>query len=273
MIALTRFFEKIGESVRLSCGLGASFSDKFRLFALVWWFPLRRALKLRVNGGGTTVRLRNREGRSFLFTLVDSTDVAVLREIFLEGEYDIMLESEPKVILDIGSNVGASVIFFRLKYPSAKIYAFEPNPYIFERLRKNVEQFPHIEVYPYAVADTDGTIDFFVYPDSHISSSLIQRTDAQKPTLVPARSLSSLERELSIGHVDLMKFDIEGGEGRMLRDTNGLHAVGALLGEVHFDLMDDTKESFEKLLAGFDATYRQIKPERYIVTARAASHK
>ncbi len=267
MSILKRFVEKVRESVFLSSKLGASLSTKILLFILVWWFPLRRVLKLRARA--TAVKLKAQSGQQFFFTLKDSTDVAVLREVFLDGEYVVSLEAEPKVIFDIGSNIGASVIYLHLKYPSAKIYAFEPNPYIFDRLRENTRQFSGIEIFPYAVSDTDGTIEFFAYPDSHLSSSVIQRTEGQKPISVPSRSLSSLMRELSVAHVDLMKFDIEGGEGRMLRDTEGLSKIGALIGEVHFDLMDDTKESFEKLLSGFDATYRPIKPTRGIVTARS----
>lgn len=266
MSAMNRLLRKLAESVRLACTLGAGPMTRLRLFALAWWFPLRRHLPL-TEGEGTVLLLQNRSSAIFRFRVKDSTDLAVLREVFLDEEYNLDVPHPPEVIFDLGSNIGASVIYFRLKYPNAKIYAFEPNPAAFSRLVEHTRQFSGIETYPYALFDTDGPMEFFVHTESHLSSSLVRRTSGQKPTTIDARTLSSAMAVAKVDHIDLMKFDIEGGEARLLKDVRALAKVGALIGEVHLDLMNETKESFTQLLSGFELAERPIKPVRYVVIA------
>jgi hypothetical protein len=42
----------------------------------------------------------------------------------------------PPLVVDIGANRGQSIDAIRLTYPDAEIHAFEPNPVLFERLRR-----------------------------------------------------------------------------------------------------------------------------------------
>lgn len=60
-------------------------------------------------------------------------------EIFTNEYYKINTESEKPLIIDCGSNVGSSVLFFKKEYPKSIIHAFEPDPNIFKYLVKNIE--------------------------------------------------------------------------------------------------------------------------------------
>ena len=50
-----------------------------------------------------------------------------------------VIKKEPKVIFDIGANVGVYSCFFSMYFPESKIYAFEPVLYNYQNLILNLE--------------------------------------------------------------------------------------------------------------------------------------
>jgi len=74
---------------------------------------------------------------------VGTSDVTTLVDILLRGEYDFLTTS-PKVIIDGGANVGYASIWFANRYPSATIFAVEPQKDNYELLRENVAPYPNI---------------------------------------------------------------------------------------------------------------------------------
>lgn len=141
------------------------------------------------------------------------------REIFVHRYYDLPVKSESPQIIDCGSNIGMSVIFFKNKYPKARIIGFEPHPATFRTLRENIERnrFQHIDVYQQALSDRCGTIDFYVNNDGQgleaLEMSIIAGREAT-PIQVPTNQLSAYVD----GEVDLLKLDIEGAEELVLKD-------------------------------------------------------
>ena len=61
------------------------------------------------------------------------------REIFVELQYYFRASRTDPVIVDGGSNIGMSVLFFKALYPAANVLAFEPAARAHELLRRNVE--------------------------------------------------------------------------------------------------------------------------------------
>lgn len=63
------------------------------------------------------------------------------------------------VCIDIGANLGyLSVIFARLVGETGKVYSVEPIKPILAVLRKNISQFPQVEVLPYALGTESKSI-------------------------------------------------------------------------------------------------------------------
>ena len=54
------------------------------------------------------------------------------RELFCKEMYQFNSLSDEPVILDCGSNIGLSVLYFKTIYPKAKVWAFEPDAANFE---------------------------------------------------------------------------------------------------------------------------------------------
>src|SRR4051812_17376934 len=79
-----------------------------------------------------------------------TTDPLVLQQVLLKtgrkAEYFLPPRLQPEVILDIGSNIGASILYFHQRFPAARIIGFEPHPETFAILQKNVAGLESVSV-------------------------------------------------------------------------------------------------------------------------------
>ena len=162
-------------------------------------------------------------------------DIKAFDEVIARQAYLVpALARQPKVILDLGSHVGTSVLYFRHQFPEARIVAVEPDPINFRRLARNVSGMTNVDLLQVAVSDRDGPVAFYSSGSTDSwSSSLHQTRHWQRSMTVQARQLDSLLGEIGVERVDLMKVDIEGGEFVALPGFAGLQYVDAIVGEVH----------------------------------------
>ncbi len=58
-------------------------------------------------------------------------DIQTINEIFFRGDY--AFTGENKVVVDFGSNIGVSAIYFLSRHPEAFCYGYEPLPLNIER--------------------------------------------------------------------------------------------------------------------------------------------
>src|SRR5262249_52047297 len=85
----------------------------------------------------------------------------LLEEIFVKTIYAPLPYLRPHVILDVGANIGCASIWFRANYPEAQIYAFEPDPDVYQYLKANTNSLPNIGTYNYGCHEVEGTIRLF----------------------------------------------------------------------------------------------------------------
>lgn len=64
--------------------------------------------------------------------------LSLYREIFLGRGYEVAGLGDAPVILDCGGNIGLSVIWFKQRYPRARITVFEADPQTADLLDENV---------------------------------------------------------------------------------------------------------------------------------------
>jgi FkbM family methyltransferase len=195
-----------------------------------WNRPL--ALSVDIAGGRTT------------FVVPDYAGLKVLDEVFHASEYDVDLPTPPRVILDLGAHIGASILFFRRMYPTAKIIAVEANPCLAPILRANVSSLD-VDVRDVAVAAESGEKIFYASPESWTG-----RTTGGdgNPVRVRAVALDDLLEE----DVDFVKMDVEGEEFNLIPTSQRLTRVTAIVGEIH--AMPGSRES-EELLRGLARTF------------------
>ena len=127
------------------------------------------------------------------------------------------------VVYDVGANVGyVSLLSARLSGESGKIFAFEPLPANVNRLRKNVlinALESRIIVTHAAVIDTVQPVTFLTHPSGAMGKALgsAGRDEQYNGRItVPGLALDAFVYDENHPTPDIIKMDIEGGEGRAL---------------------------------------------------------
>ncbi|MCF6118170.1 MAG: FkbM family methyltransferase [Mesorhizobium sp.] len=140
-------------------------------------------------------------------TAFNADDVITINEVFFRGDYGDSRKKE--VIVDFGSNVGISAIYFLTRHSGNFVYCFEPLPQNIERLKKNLKAFEgHFELNPVAVGYANGTVEFGWEPSGRYGG--IGQPLADKMTVQCVDSNKALERVIKKhSRIDLLKIDIE----------------------------------------------------------------
>jgi FkbM family methyltransferase len=234
---------------RFQCALsiGASIKQKFRLF---FYMALKPSLVFR----GMATFLNS---RILAFSIFDAFRKPVLVYVRDNGvgittiaEYfsphsAIMPANlpahHPKVIYDLGANVGVSSLFFSSLYPHATIYGFEPLPENFELCCLNYRGIPNSsQVFPWAIGSKTGLAIFDCKNDSR--GGRLKSTH-QDPTLqtiaqiqVKIVSIVDLIGKEGLPPPDLLKIDVEGAEYDVLEGlADYADSVGSIYLETHGD--------------------------------------
>ena len=246
--------------------LGDGIIQKIKFFFIIFVLFFEHKLKMKFKD---LYHLRLKfNNKSFFIYLTDGSDVGVLHEIFIKKEYITKVKS-PRYIFDIGSNVGISVIFFKVLYPESVIYAFEPDPTTFEKLKRNTSQFSNVFLYNWAISNSDSDIDYYVNIESSMSSSMYKRSSFQKVIKIKSKTISSLVRELNVPKIDLLKFDIEGAEFVAFDNKDNIKNIEYLIGEVHEDIANKNIDSFLQLFPNYELIKKElVLPKRYIIELR-----
>ena len=221
--------------------LSREFRELSRIRKLPRYTPFRTSL-LGVEWAGT-------DGASF---------VASYYEIFTEEVYAFRTSNKAPYIIDCGANIGLSVLYFKRRFPSALILAFEPDPGIFAILKSNLASgnMMDIEIRNKAVWVENSTIRFLVEGGESGRIVNAENADSKKVVSVGTQSL----KELLNRKVDFLKIDIEGAEYEVLQDCREqLRWVEHLFVEYHSHHTKDQKLN-ELLSILSDAGFRyQIK--------------
>jgi len=139
-------------------------------------------------------------------------------EIFEDEIYKFHTTDDSPFIIDCGSNVGLSIIYFKMLYPNSRIIGFEADPNIYKVLSENINQFafPNVVLIPKAVWKEDGEITFQL--EGGNSSRIITNQEIEKLTIIQTSSLRPYLSE----HVNFLKIDIEGAEYEVITSCRDL---------------------------------------------------
>lgn len=193
-----------------------------------------------------------------------TSDTHVIYKILLRtgsgAEYRFPGDVRPRVIWDVGANIGAATLLLARTYPQAAIYAFEPFPENSRLLIRNTAGLPNVHVLGHGLGGADGERELIFSPDSANFGgfSFFQRGAAKDAprVRVPVRSPASALAELGLDALDLIKIDTEGAEGEILRalPRDVLARVQWIAGELHGE---NDFELLEYLSAWFDLGVRK----------------
>ena len=157
----------------------------------------------------------NQRGKSydFFFHKEDKRNGSGMRDILTGKTYPLIKGISPKVICDVGANIGATSVFFALNYPNSSIFSFEPTSINFNLLKKNIKEFSNINAYQFGVYNENKFQDIYIDRTSPGRNSIFQNWN--KGNLIEQIQLINLSQfleEKQLGSVDILKIDTEGCE-------------------------------------------------------------
>ena len=145
------------------------------------------------------------------------------KEIWGEDIYYFESKNPSPFIIDVGSHIGLSLLYFKSIFPNSAILSFEPNPYTFEILKKNVEgnNLKDIELKNIGVWKEDGKR--ILYIDStanewHSNSSLLPNSWTGNEETEGIEIQCERLSKYILSTVEMLKIDIEGIELTVVRE-------------------------------------------------------
>jgi FkbM family methyltransferase len=155
----------------------------------------------------------------------------------------------PRVVWDLGSNIGLTVAHYACLYPTARVIGVEPDAENAKLAVGNIQPWrERCTILECAVWDEDAEVAFQRRRGEEFAGRVLDgETPSSDDGNVRARSLMALlEREPT---VDLLKMDIEGAEQKVLRrNTEWAAKVRHVIVEVHEPYtVDECMDDLERL--------------------------
>ena len=166
--------------------------------------------------------------------LVNPTSLSY-RFIYFLGEYEpsitriiSQIVKPGDICLDVGANIGwYTTLLQKLVGKGGAVYAFEPVPNVFEKLRRNVnlnEPPANVTINNFALGNTEKIVELHIFanlPEGHHSIATFDNTEYETFPC-PMITVDSYLSENQIGEVNFVKMDIEGAEMMMLEGADKL---------------------------------------------------
>lgn len=142
---------------------------------------------------------------------------------FLDQE--MLCQRDEPLIIDVGANVGQTILRYKNVLPDARIVSFEPNCEIINDLKLFAQDYENVEVHNLALGRNEGKLEFNINPYSLYSSFLPfskkfnHQLYAESPQAfekqkiqVEMMTLDSYCQSNGINQIDILKIDTEGAE-------------------------------------------------------------
>lgn len=142
-----------------------------------------------------------------------SSDFKVFRSVAVFGQYNVskITSDNVKTIVDLGSNIGFSVMHFKSKFPDAHVIAVEPEKTNYDMLVKNVKGYSNVDCLQNAIWYAKKNLGIF---DSGMGEYGFRVVDGNQKLVgsVDGITMDDIISRYNIETIDILKIDIEGAE-------------------------------------------------------------
>jgi len=198
---------------------------------------------------------------------LDPEDLGISPSIGVLGWYELrttelflQLLQKGFTVIDVGANVGFfTLLAAKLVEKEGTVLAFEPEPTSFSLLSGSVlrNNFSNVKLSQKCVSDIDGRRTLYLSSTKHRGMHSIIRDSGGTSVTVPSTRLDTEVSRLGIGHVDLLKIDVEGAEPEVLGGAQKLLSEGRIRNMIieweHPEIWSRHEELVRYLLSTFDA--------------------
>ncbi|HEY8558964.1 MAG TPA: FkbM family methyltransferase [Pyrinomonadaceae bacterium] len=142
-----------------------------------------------------------------------STHDLVLGKIVEKNEQSLMqkIVKPGMFVIDIGAHVGVHTVWLsKLVGEEGQVWAFEPQPDCLPSLTKTVDNLPNTKLFPVALSDKNGVVEFYVAKEQSMSGLSNWTSEGTKIECQTRKLDDFLSDEEKVP--DFIKCDIEGAE-------------------------------------------------------------
>ena len=180
-----------------------------------------------------------------------TSDIPTFYQCIFNEDYNINYDLDPKVIVDLGANIGLSAVFFKTKFPKAKIICVEPAEVNYNLAIKNTRNFENIHCLLGGVWHRNALLKIEDAIGSHWGFRVTESTDNEG---IKAMTIDHIMDQMEIDKIDILKIDVEGSE-RYIFDRNvdiWLPKVNVIVIEFHDRYIPGCSKAFFKALEKYD---------------------
>ncbi len=216
--------------------------------------PTPCSVEVNLNDLGPGVHLRSH-----------TTDISVLAELIVCDGYECIVEHlkvEPRVIIDLGANIGLAARWMLSRWPKANLVAVEPEPSNAVVLRKNLASLPQsTRIYEACIGATDRKAVLAGGAGEWGFQMMEADPSATQEDVVEVITMDRILQNLDGGEIDLLKCDIEGTERELFATcADWINSVKLAVVECHDDFgVDDLAELISCNGGRFDLVYKSEK--------------
>lgn len=189
----------------------------------------------------------------------------IYEEIFTNEEYKFFSKKINPFIIDCGSHIGISILYFKSIFPEAHIIGFEPNPENFAIVKKNIKanELKNIQIFQSALSDSEQEILFYTtfnekepwtWGDTINYNQWGDGYTDKKIKVKAVRLSNYITRP-----VEFLKIDIEGAEQKVIREIeNRLHLIQDLTIEYHGTKYNQTENRLDLIISILQKHYSTV---------------
>jgi FkbM family methyltransferase len=162
-------------------------------------------------------------GRSFQAPFLDGKHCDVSEPWMLELQSQL-LAAKPGTFVDVGMNLGQTLLLVKALDPARSYVGFEPNPDCFaycERFAR-LNKLSNVSMIPIGLSSANGVVALQLYSDGDFdaAASIVADFRPEQPVkavkFVPVSRFADVAQTLAIGDIGIIKIDVEGAEWDVL---------------------------------------------------------
>jgi FkbM family methyltransferase len=218
--------------------------------------------------------------KNFFFQSIRNySDILTVYEIFSEENYNLkvfkhyedvkkeysnILESKKSpLIIDCGSNIGSSSVYFNKIFPISNIVSIEPDKNSYEFSKKNIN-FNNSLLINKAVNCEKNIINFFSDPKDNRASKVVDDSKESVKSITINEIINDIENNNNKPF--LIKIDIEGFENKLfLKNYEWINEFKIIIIEIHDWMLPNKSNSFNFLNAIVKTMYNNNKRDLLIL--------
>ncbi len=167
-------------------------------------------------------------------------------------------------VIDVGTNIGWTLLNFGKLAATGKVIGFEPDPHNYEVCKNNLalNQLPNVDLLPVGLGDVEGEVQLEVRTPGNRGGNRVSPSAHKNSVPVKIKKLDCVNEVTSLRAIHLIKLDVEGYELHVLRGARQLlqKHKPVLFIEVDDRNLKDQRDSAQALIIFLNALgYSSVK--------------